>query len=73
MSIKYLETFVPRPYHSANRIRRIKPTTLAARREATALRLLIRNRRTKKAERLAAIEKLNLLAPPIPKPEVSPS
>lgn len=62
---------MPRPYHSAKRIRRIKPTTLAARREATALRLVIRNRRTPKANRLAAIEKLNLIAPPIPKPEVA--
>ena len=62
---------MPRPYSSEKRIRRIKPTTLAARREATALRLVIRNRRTRKADRLAAIEKLNLIAPAITKPEVA--
>jgi hypothetical protein len=58
---------MPRPYSSAKRIRRKKATTLATRREATRLRGVIRNRRTRKADRLAAIERLNVIAPPIPK------
>jgi hypothetical protein len=58
---------MPRPYISEKRIRRRKPTTLPARREAVRLRKLIRNRRTRKTERLAALEQLNLIAPPVAK------
>jgi hypothetical protein len=58
-----------KPYTSAIRIRRKKPTTLANRKLAAELRAMIRNRRTRKAERMAAGEKLDLIAPPIAKPE----
>jgi hypothetical protein len=58
-----------RTYTSTIRIPRKKPTTGANRKLATELRTIIRNRRTRKAERLAAGEKLDLLAPPIAKPE----
>jgi hypothetical protein len=62
---------MPRPYNSAKRIRRKKATTLATRQEATRLRALIRNRRTRKADRIAAVTRLDLIAPRIPKPEVA--
>jgi hypothetical protein len=58
-----------RTYTSTIRIPRKKPTTAANRNLAAKLRAVIRNRRTRKAERLAAGEKLDLIAPPIVKPE----
>jgi hypothetical protein len=61
-----------KPYSSTIRIQRQKPTTLSARQLATELRATIRNRRTKKADRQAATEKLNLIAPPVVKPEEVP-
>jgi hypothetical protein len=58
-----------KPYTSSIRIRRKKPTTAGNRKLAAQLRAVLRNRRTRKADRLAAIEKLNLIAPPIVKPK----
>jgi hypothetical protein len=58
---------MPRKYISAKRIPRRKPTTLQTRREATVLRLVIRNRRTKKADRVAALARLDQIAPRIEK------
>ena len=54
-----------RKYISAKRIPRRKPTTTANRKLAAELRRIIRNRRTKKADRLSALDRLNLIAPPL--------
>ena len=54
-----------KPYTSAIRIKRQKPTTLALRHEAAELRAMLQNRRAKRADRLAAQERLNQIAPPI--------
>ena len=58
-----------RTYTSTVRIKRRKPTTLASRKLAAELRKVVRNRRTRKADRLAALDRLNQIAPPMPTPE----
>ena len=54
---------MPRTYKSEKRIPRNKPTTVATRKEARDLRRVINRRRTKKAARLAALARLDIIAP----------
>jgi hypothetical protein len=54
---------MPRPYKSEKRIPRHKPTTVATRKEAAELRRVIIRRRTKKADSLAALARLDVIAP----------
>jgi hypothetical protein len=63
VSPNLLGDIMPRPYASEKRIPRHKPTTLAARKEASGLRRVINRRRSKKAVRLAALARLDIIAP----------
>jgi hypothetical protein len=60
-----------KPYTSTIRIRRKKPTTAASRRLAAELRAIIRNRRTRKADRLTVNKMLDIIAPPVSAPNGS--
>jgi hypothetical protein len=53
-----------RPYRSAIRIKRLKPSTRASRKRVVELRALLR-RRMPKADRLRLLDELNVLAPPV--------
>lgn len=48
------------------RIKRKKPTTRAGRKRATELRRILRNRRTRFTDRVAALYELDQLAPALP-------
>jgi hypothetical protein len=65
---EYIEVQM-RTYTSTVRIKRRKPTTAANGKLAVELRKVMRNRRTRKGERLAALDRLNQIAPPMPTPE----
>jgi hypothetical protein len=54
---------MPRTYKSEKRIPRHKPTTIATREEAGELRRVINRRRIKKADRLTALARLDIIAP----------
>jgi hypothetical protein len=54
---------MPRTYKSEKRIPRHKPTTIATRKEAAELRRIINRQHTKRAERLSALARLDVIAP----------
>jgi hypothetical protein len=52
-------------YRGHMRVSRKKPSTRAARKRAVELRAILNHPRTRKAERLAAVEELDRISPPV--------